>query len=157
MRKSGFDGGAILKHIALNVADAEEGRASVAVGRKSGALKRRVAGYEHKGRHRLNNSIGWIGDARDRPADACEKAHTRMTCILICNCELAGMAERSSMSPPVSLHVHERIEPRTIIVGVHRRNGDSHGAGASSGAANCGVFRYLLGQHRMLKRRENAV
>jgi adenine-specific DNA-methyltransferase len=37
----------------------------------------------------------------------------------------AGKAERTSFEvPTVSLHVHERIEPRTIIEAVRKRNGD---------------------------------
>ena len=38
--------------------------------------------------------------------------------------EWAGKAERTSFEVPiVSLHVHERIDPRTIVEGVKRRNG----------------------------------
>ena len=41
-----------------------------------------------------------------------------------------GKAERTSFDvPTVSLHVHERIDPRTIIESVTKRNGD----GAASG------------------------
>ena len=37
----------------------------------------------------------------------------------------AGKAERTSFEvPTVSLHVHERIDPRTIIEAVRKRNGD---------------------------------
>jgi len=50
---------------------------------------------------------------------------------------LGGKAERTSFEvPTVSLHVHERIEPRTIIEAVRRRNGN--GAGS--------VQRLLFGQ-----------
>jgi len=41
----------------------------------------------------------------------------------------AGKAERTSFQvPTVSLHVHERIDPRTIIEAVRAKNGNGHGA-----------------------------
>src|SRR5436309_557696 len=45
--------------------------------------------------------------------------------ILIRSCNGAGKAERTSFEvPSVSLHVHERIDPRTIIEAVRRKNGN---------------------------------
>src|SRR5215210_3967959 len=40
-----------------------------------------------------------------------------------------GKAERTSFEvPTVSLHVHERLDPRTIIEAVRARNGNGHSA-----------------------------
>ena len=50
---------------------------------------------------------------------------TRTIRISIRNLQWAGKAERTSFEvPSVSLHVHERIDPRTIIEAVRRRNGN---------------------------------
>src|SRR6266496_1327849 len=50
---------------------------------------------------------------------------TRTIRISIRNLQWAGKAERTSFEvPSVSLHVHERIDPRTIIEAVRRKNGN---------------------------------
>jgi adenine-specific DNA-methyltransferase len=87
------------------------------------ARKKRIEQYEHKGKTRINNpEVGLVDAALDPP----EKKKTySYDPHLDPQLQWAGKAERTSFEiPSVSLHVHERIDPRTIIEAVRRKNGN---------------------------------
>ena len=84
--------------------------------------KRPVKNYIHSRKQRLNNPpVGLVTPDTDK--DGGEKAYTydpHLDPQLV----WAGKAEHTSFEiPTVSLHVHERIEPRTIIEAVSKRSG----------------------------------
>jgi adenine-specific DNA-methyltransferase len=79
-----------------------------------------VAAYEHGDKTRLNNPPVVTPDSdADRPAKRYEyDPHLDPQLVW------AGKAEHTSFEvPTVSLHVHERIDPRTIVAAV-RRDGE---------------------------------
>jgi adenine-specific DNA-methyltransferase len=85
--------------------------------------KKRIEQYEHKGKTRINNpEVGLVDAALDPP----EKKKTySYDPHLDPQLQWAGKTERTSFEiPSVSLHVHERIDPRTIIEAVRRKNGN---------------------------------
>ncbi len=84
--------------------------------------KKEIASYAHKDEQRVNNPpVGLVTPETD--ADEGKKGYTydpHLDPQLV----WAGKAERTSFEvPTVSLHVHERIDPRTIIEAVRRHNG----------------------------------
>ena len=84
--------------------------------------KRAIEQYAHPDKQRPNNPpVGLVTPATDRegPKQAYQyDPHLDSTLVW------AGKAERTSSEvPTVSLHVHERIDPKTIIQAVKRRNG----------------------------------
>lgn len=87
------------------------------------AAKRRIENYSHPDKTRPNNPpVGLVAPETDKDA-----GHTRYRYDPHLDPQLvwAGKAERTSFEvPTVSLHVHERIDPRTIIEAVKRRNGN---------------------------------
>jgi len=93
-------------------------------GEKAGAGKRRVEQYDHKGQQRKNNPpVGLVTEATDRDAPKKQYAYDPH---LDPTLTWAGKAEHTSFElPTVSLHVHERIDPKTIMEAVRRRNGTS--------------------------------
>jgi adenine-specific DNA-methyltransferase len=106
-------------------------RTKPAAPRVSGAKannKRPIETYEHKGKERLNNPpVGLVTPETDPDAGQKKKTYAydpRLDPQLV----WAGKAEHTSFEvPTVSLHVHERIEPRTIIEAVRRKNGNGNG------------------------------
>ena len=86
-----------------------------------------IESYDHRDKERLNNPpVGLVTPQTDR--DAGRKTYSYDP-HLDPQLQWAGKAEHTSFEvPTVSLHVHERIDPRTIIEAVRKRNGD----GASS-------------------------
>jgi adenine-specific DNA-methyltransferase len=84
--------------------------------------KKPIETYEHKDKQRLNNPpVGLVTPDTDR--DEGKKAYS-FDPHLDPQLVWAGKAESLSFQvPTVSLHVHERIDPRTIIEAVRRRNG----------------------------------
>ena len=89
--------------------------------RQSKTAKRNIENYAHTGEERLNNPpVGLV--TLDNDPDAGNKTyvhdpHLDPTLVW------AGKAERTSFEvPTASLHVHERIEPQTIIEAVRKRN-----------------------------------
>ena len=89
---------------------------------KSG--KRPIENYEHKDKQRLNNPpVGLVSSDTDQ--DTGKKKYSydpHLDPQLV----WAGKAEHTSFEvPTVSLHVHERIDPRTIIEAVRKRNGNN--------------------------------
>ena len=84
--------------------------------------KRQIKHYTHTRNQRLNNPpVGLVTPDTDR--DVGTKRYS-FDPHLDPQLEWAGKAERTSFEVPiVSLHVHERIDPRTIVEAVKRRNG----------------------------------
>ncbi|MCL6584509.1 MAG: site-specific DNA-methyltransferase [bacterium] len=86
---------------------------------KSEIKKRKLEQYDHKGKERLNNPpVGLVTPETDKPAP---KKTYQYDPHLDPQLVWAGKAEHTSFEVPVvSLHVHERIDPRTIIGAVRR-------------------------------------
>ncbi|HET9178300.1 MAG TPA: site-specific DNA-methyltransferase [Terriglobia bacterium] len=95
--------------------------------RKNNSGKKPIEQYEHKDKKRTNNPpVGLVTPESD-PPDPPQKTYAYDP-HLDPQLEWAGKAERMSFEvPTVSLHVHERIDPRTIIEAA-RKNGSSRGA-----------------------------
>jgi adenine-specific DNA-methyltransferase len=84
--------------------------------------KKLIEQYDHKGKERCNNPpVGLVTPETD--SDSGKKTYLydpHLDPALI----WAGKVEHTSFEvPTVSLHVHERIDPRTIIEAVRKRNG----------------------------------
>lgn len=83
--------------------------------------KRPIEPYIHKDKERLNNPpVGLVTPETDRESGKKTYAYDPH---LDPQLVWAGKAEHTSLEvPTVSLHVHERIDPRTIIEAVRKRN-----------------------------------
>ena len=91
---------------------------------KAASNKRKVEQYDHKAKKRANNPpVGLV----DASSDAGEGRKTyAYDPHLDPTLQWAGKAERTSFEiPTVSLHVHERIDPRAIIEAVRKKNGSN--------------------------------
>ena len=84
--------------------------------------KRPIESYDHRDKDRLNNPpVGLVTPETDQ--DAGRKTYVYDP-HLDPQLQWAGKAEHTSFEvPTVSLHVHERIDPRTIIEATRKRNG----------------------------------
>jgi adenine-specific DNA-methyltransferase len=85
--------------------------------------KRPIEQYDHKSKTRINNPpVGLVTPRTDPPVTS-RKTYAydpHLDPQLV----WAGKAEHTSFEvPTVSLHVHERIDPRTIIEAIRKRNG----------------------------------
>jgi adenine-specific DNA-methyltransferase len=94
-------------------------------GKNSGAgqaKKRPIERYEHTGKKRINNPpVGLVTPETDRDAGNMTYAYDPHIDPAL---QWAGKAEHTSFEiPTVSLHVHERIDPRSIIEAVRKKNG----------------------------------
>ena len=92
---------------------------------KNGASKNRpIESYEHRDKQRVNNPpVGLV--TPDTDPDAGAKQTYAYDPHLDPQLVWAGKAEHTSFElPTVSLHVHERIDPRTIIEAVRKRYGN---------------------------------
>ncbi|MCY4528364.1 MAG: site-specific DNA-methyltransferase [Chloroflexi bacterium] len=85
--------------------------------------KNPIESYDHRDKDRLNNPpVGLVTPATDRDAGRNSYAYDPH---LDPQFQWAGKAEHTSFEvPTVSLHVHERIDPRTIIEATRKRNGN---------------------------------
>ncbi len=85
--------------------------------------KRPIESYQHRDQERLNNPpVGLVTPETDK--DTGKKTY-QYDPHLDPQLQWAGKAEHTSFEvPTVSLHVHERIDPRTVIEAVRRRNGN---------------------------------
>ncbi|MDD5024218.1 MAG: hypothetical protein PHN79_03845 [Methanoregula sp.] len=84
--------------------------------------KKQIEQYEHKDKTRCNNPP--VGLVRPETDPEGEKKTYKYDPHLDPQLQWAGKAEHTSfVIPTVSLHVHERIDPRTIISAVKKRNG----------------------------------
>ncbi len=106
-----------------------------AIGKK--AVKKPIESYDHKDKKRANNPpVGLVTPETD--PEAGQKTTYQYDPHLDPQLVWAGKAEHTSFDvPTVSLHVHERIDPRTIIAAVRKRNGN--GAAARQGDPNKGA------------------
>ena len=86
--------------------------------------KKPIEQYDHQGKKRANNPpVGLVTPETDREG---EKKTYQYDPHLDPSLQWAGKAEHASFEvDTVSLHVHERIDPRTIIEAVKRKNGNS--------------------------------
>src|SRR5262245_49560694 len=86
-------------------------------------IKRKIETYTHRQKKRVNNPpVGLVTPDTDRDAG---KRTYAFDPHLDPTLQWAGKAERTSFEvPTVSLHVHERIDPRSMIEAVRRRNGE---------------------------------
>ena len=84
--------------------------------------KREITSYRHRGEERVNNPpVGLVTGATDPDAG---KETYEYDPNLDPQLVWAGKAEHTSFEvPTVSLHVHERIDPQSIIKAVRQRNG----------------------------------
>ena len=84
--------------------------------------KRDIETYAHTGKERVNNPpVGLVTPDTDKDAGKRTYAYDPH---LDPQLQWAGKAEHTSFEvPTVSLHVHERIDPRTIVEAVRKRNG----------------------------------
>lgn len=104
--------------------------------RKNTTSKRSIQQYDHRDKTRVNvPPVGLVTPQTDPPPEALPPAKARKTYQYDPHLDpqlvWAGKAERTSFEvPTVSLHVHERIDPRTIVEAVRARNGNG-GEGAS--------------------------
>ena len=91
--------------------------------RRTPRRKRPIESYDHRDKDRLNNPpVGLVTPETDRDGGRTTYAYDPH---LDPELQWAGKAEHTSFEvPTVSLHVHERIDPRTIIEATRRRNGD---------------------------------
>ena len=94
--------------------------------RRSGA-RRPIESYDHRDKERLNNPpVGLVTPDTDQDAGRKTYAYDPH---LDPQLQWAGKAEHTSFDvPTVSLHVHERIDPRTIIEATRKRNGNGEAA-----------------------------
>ena len=90
--------------------------------RRRARAKRPIESYDHRDKERLNNPpVGLVTPQTD--TDAGQQTY-KYDPHLDPQLDWAGKAEHVSFEvPTVSLHVHERVEPRTIIEAVRKRNG----------------------------------
>ncbi len=86
--------------------------------------KRPIDNYTHPDKERLNNPpVGLVTPDTDK--DLGKKTYA-FDPHLDPELNWAGKTEHTSfVIPTVSLHVHERIDPRTIIQAVKKRNGNT--------------------------------
>ena len=84
--------------------------------------KKSIETYAHTGKERVNNPpVGLVTPDTDKDAGKKTYAYDPH---LDPQLQWAGKAEHTSFEvPTVSLHVHERIDPRTIVEIVRKRNG----------------------------------
>jgi adenine-specific DNA-methyltransferase len=84
--------------------------------------KKPIEQYDHKDKKRLNNPpVGLVTPQTDKETG---KTSYRYDPHLDPQLVWAGKAEHTSFEVPTrSLHVHERIDPKTIIEAVRKKNG----------------------------------
>ncbi|MCK4390879.1 MAG: hypothetical protein KAV83_11670 [Desulfobacterales bacterium] len=92
---------------------------------KKKAGKKPIEQYDHKGKKRVNNPpVGLVTPDTDKETGKKQYAYDPH---IDPSLQWAGKAEHTSFEVPnVSLHVHERIDPRTIIEAVRKRNGQKY-------------------------------
>src|SRR5438105_15089288 len=91
--------------------------------------KRKIEHYTHPGKKRANNPpVGLVTPETDRDAGRKTYAYDPHIDPAL---QWAGRTERMSFEvPTVSLHVHERIDPRSIIEAVRKKNGQDRVQGS---------------------------
>ena len=91
--------------------------------------KRDIENYAHTGKERVNNPpVGLVTPETDK--DAAHKTYQHDPHIDP-QLSWAGKAEHTAFEvPTVSLHVHERIDSRTVVEAVRKPRGRSGGSGS---------------------------
>ena len=94
--------------------------------RKGKSIKN-IEQYDHSDKKRLNNPpVGLVSEDTE-PYSTEEKTY-EYDPHLDPQLQWAGKAEHTSFEVPIqSLHVHERIDPKTIIAAVRAKNGKGNG------------------------------
>jgi len=102
--------------------------------RRKKPARKPIEQYEHTGEERLNNPpVGLVKPEND--PDGPKKSY-QYDPHLDPQLVWSGKAEHTSFEvPTVSLHVHERIDPKTILEAVRRQNGE-----AAPGAVQLSMF-----------------
>jgi adenine-specific DNA-methyltransferase len=92
---------------------------------KKKSAKKPIEQYDHKDKKRVNNPpVGLVTPETDKETGKKTYAYDPH---IDPSLQWAGKAEHTSFEvPTVSLHVHERIDPRTIIESVRKTNGPKH-------------------------------
>ncbi len=95
--------------------------------KKKTSKKKPIESYDHKDKKRANNPpVGLV--TPDTDPDHGKGKTYEYDAHLDPQLVWAGKAEHTSFSVrTVSLHVHERIDSRTIIEATRKRNGDGNG------------------------------
>ena len=89
--------------------------------------KKSIESYQHGDKKRVNNPPAGLVTPRTDPQQDGKQTYAYDP-HLDPQLHWAGKAERTSFEvPTVSLHVHERIDPRTIVEAVRKRNGNGNG------------------------------
>jgi len=113
--------------------------------KKSGGSgkKRPIESYEHRDKERVNNPpVGLVTPETD--PDVGKKKTYQYDPHLDPQLQWAGKTEHTAFEvPTVSLHVHERIAPRSIIEAVRKRNG-------GDGQEQLSFFELLAGRVRFI-------
>ena len=93
--------------------------------RKKKTGKKTIEQYDHKGKKRVNNPpVGLVTPDTDKETGKKTYAYDPH---IDPSLQWAGKAEHTSFEvPTVSLHVHERIDPRTIIEAVRKQDRPQH-------------------------------
>ncbi len=89
--------------------------------KKKPAVSKPIEIYKHKSKRKNNPHVGGVTSKRESPKVKAKKYQydSHLDPLL----QWAGKAERTSFEvPSVSLHVHEKIDPRSIIETVRNRN-----------------------------------
>jgi len=96
---------------------------------KKTSKKKPIENYDHKDKKRLNNPpVGLVTSDTDKDTD--KKKGYQYDPHIDPSLQWAGKTEHTSFEvPTVSLHVHERIEPRTIIEAVRKKNASQYQPG----------------------------
>lgn len=97
--------------------------------KKSSVRKKPIEQYEHKDKQRVNNPpVGLVTPDTDPDVKQGQPKKTyQYDPHLDPQLVWAGKAEHTSFEiPTVSLHVHERIDPRSIIEAVRNKNGSNY-------------------------------
>src|SRR3954452_21252101 len=90
---------------------------------KSASTSKPIEQYEHKDKQRLNNPPVGLVDAHTDNGGPKKKKY-EYDPHLDPQLQWAGKKEHTSFEvPAVSLHVHERIDPKTILEAVRKQNG----------------------------------
>src|ERR1700694_4773837 len=99
-----------------------KGSSAKTAGVKNGK-KRKIENYTHPKKQRINNPpVGLVTPETDRDAGKKPYAYDPH---LDPSLQWSSKAERTSFEvQTVSLHVHERIDPRSIIEAVRKKNGE---------------------------------
>ena len=101
------------------------GKKTLSLKKVKSSTKKPIEQYQHKGKERANNPpVGLVTPETDKDIGKNKYTYDPH---LDPSLQWAGKAEHTSFEiPTVSLHVHERIDPRSIIEAVRKTNGNNY-------------------------------